>query len=265
MEISAVTDLVERVAYELVLPRFRDLSEDDVSAKGPGDLVTVVDTAAEDAITAGLTAIAPDVPVVGEEATAADPALLSALPELERAFLVDPIDGTRAFVEGAPDYAIMVALVEAGEPVAGWICLPSRGHTWVAERGSGAWRDGARLTPPARPERPRLRIAPSRGHDDVLAERSAAEGLEVGLGVPLWAGRSYTALADGEVDALGYWAGWPWDHAPGTALLRELGGVVAGVDASPYRATGLAGPMIAAGSADAFDRVRGLMLPDPRA
>lgn len=265
MNVTAVTGLVERVAYDLVLPRFRDLSAEDVRQKGPGDLVTVVDTAAEAALTDGLRRIAPDVPVVGEEATAADPGLLASLRDLDRVFVVDPIDGTRAFVDGEPDYAVMVALVAAGEPVAGWICLPSRGHTWVAERGSGAWRDGERLAPPGRPDPPRVRIAPTRGHDAVLAERAESDGLTgIGLGVPLWAGRSYTALADGEVDALGYWVGWPWDHAPGAVLLRELGGVVATVDRADYRPAGVVGPMIAAGSPAIFERTRGVMLPDPR-
>lgn len=264
MDVGAVTALVERVAYELVLPRFRDLSAEDVRAKGPGDLVTVVDVAAEDALTAGLAELAPDVPVVGEEATAADPALLDALTELDRAFVVDPIDGTRAFVDGVPDYAVMVALVVRGEPVAGWICLPSRERTFVAERGAGAWRNGERLAAPGRPAAPRLRIAPTRGHDDVLAARADAAGLDVGLGVPLWAGRSYAAVADGEVDGLGYWAGWPWDHAPGTAILRELGGSVTTLSGDPYRVTGAVGPMLAAGSPAVADRLRGLMVPDPR-
>lgn len=264
MDVAAVTALVERVAYTLVLPRFRDLAADDVADKGGGDLVTVVDQAAEIAIAEGLAEIAPQVPVVGEEAVAADPRLLDGLAGLEVAFLVDPIDGTKAFVDGAPEYAVMVALVAAGEPVAGWICLPSRGHTYVAERGAGAWRDGERMTPPERPEQPRLRIAPSRGADHVLAQRAAADGLTLGLGIPLWAGRSYTALADGEVDGLGYWSGWPWDHAPGAVLIRELGAVVTTLGGAQYRATGHSGPMVAAAGAGQADRLWSLMLPDPR-
>ncbi len=262
MDVAAVTALVETVAYELVLPRFRALVDGDVSEKAPGDLVTVVDTAAEAEIIAGLAAIAPGIPVVGEEGSAADPAVLAALPGLPVAFLVDPIDGTRAFVDGAPDYAVMVALVSGGASVASWICLPSRGHTYVAERGSGAWRDGVRMAPPDRPDEPRVLIGPTRD-DAALVERARRVGLpSIGVGRRMWAGRHYTALADGEVDALGYWAGWPWDHAPGAVLVRELGGVVAGMDGKDYRPKDVAERVVVAADRQLHDVVRGLMGPE---
>src|SRR5690606_4011098 len=55
------------------------------------------------------------------------------------AFVVDPIDGTRAFVEGDPDFAVMVALVDHGVPVASWIALPAYGELLTAARGAGAF------------------------------------------------------------------------------------------------------------------------------
>jgi fructose-1,6-bisphosphatase/inositol monophosphatase family enzyme len=178
------------------------------------------------------------------------------------AFLVDPIDGTRAFVDGAPDYAVMVALVSGGASVASWICLPSRGHTYVAERGSGAWRDGVRMAPPDRPDEPRVLIGPTRD-DAALVERARRVGLpSIGVGRRMWAGRHYTALADGEVDALGYWAGWPWDHAPGAVLVRELGGVVAGMDGKDYRPKDVAEGVVVAADRQLHDVVRGLMGPE---
>lgn len=264
-DVAAVTTLVERVAYDVVLPRFRDLAAEEVMTKGPGDLVTVVDRLAETELTAGLRELA-DVPVIGEEAAAADPTVLEALPSLEHVLLVDPIDGTSAFVQGIGDYAVMVAYAVRGEPVAAWVCLPSRGHTYVAERGSGLWRDGVRMGPPVRPQPRRLHVAPTRGHDDVIAARAAGSPAtsSVAVGGPLWSGRHYTALVDGELDALGYWSGWPWDHAPGALLVTELGGVVTTIDGSPYRAVPKAGPLVAAADAPTADLLRSLMLPDPR-
>lgn len=236
VDVPAVTALVEQVAYHLVLPRFRDLAEGEVTAKAPGDLVTVVDLAAEAAIVAGLRELAPGIPVVGEEGVAADPSVLAAL-QAPAAFLVDPIDGTRAFVEGEPDYAVMVALVSGGQAVAGWICLPSREQTWVAERGSGATRNGAAVVRAAVGERARVLLSPARNGDAEAAARAAGD-VDLSVEGPLWCGRHYTALAGGELDALGYWGGWPWDHAPGSVLVRELGGVVLAADGSDYRPTG---------------------------
>lgn len=260
VDVPAVTALVDQVAYHLVLPRFRDLSEGDVSAKAPGDLVTVVDVAAEEAIVAGLRALAPDVPVVGEEGVAADPAALEAL-HGPMAFVVDPIDGTKAFVDGEPDYAVMVALVADGEAVAGWVCLPSRAQTWVAERGAGVTCNGepvARL----RADRPaRVLLSPSRNGEAAAAVRAAGAAVDLSVEGPLWCGRHYTALAGGELDALGYWGGWPWDHAPGAVLVRELGGVVLAADGSDYRPVGrVPGPIVVGADLATAELLRRAML-----
>lgn len=259
VDVPAVTALVEQVAYHLVLPRFRDLAEGEVSAKAPGDLVTVVDVAAEEAIVAGLRELAPGIPVVGEEGVAADPSVLDAL-RAPATFLVDPIDGTQAFVDGAPDYAVMVALVSGGEAVAGWICLPSRGQTWVAELGSGATRNGEPVTRPATGDPARLLLSPTRRQDAEAAVRAAGDTVDLSVEGPLWCGRHYTALAGGELDALGYWGGWPWDHAPGSVLVRELGGAVLAADGSNYRPTGRApDPIVAGADRDTADLLRRAM------
>lgn len=241
MDVAAVTGLVEHVARTVVAPRFRDLVAGEVREKSPGDLVTVVDTEAEAALTAGLQAIAPGVPVVGEEATAERPELLDLLADAPRAWVVDPLDGTQAFVDGSPDHAVMVALVEHGECVAGWICLPEHGETYVAERGSGAFRNGERLTRAAAPADPAslrgglaVRYLPVALRERLV--RAAADRLP-GLTVEdrLWSGFEYARLASGVHDVALYWRTWPWDHAPGAVLLRELGGSSRRLDGSDYR------------------------------
>lgn len=81
-----------------------------------------------------------------------DPSLLAALSE-NACWVVDLIDGTGNFVAGRPEYAVMVALLRDGEPAAGWILVPETGRRYFAERGSGAFRDGARI--PRSPHRRR--------------------------------------------------------------------------------------------------------------
>ncbi|MDQ2625303.1 MAG: inositol monophosphatase, partial [Actinomycetota bacterium] len=158
VDLDAVARLVREVGLELVLPRFRDLRAGEISEKSPGDLVTAVDVEAERVLTARLGEIAPGVPVVGEEAVAADAALLDVLAREPLAFVVDPIDGTRAFVEGDPDFAVMVALVERGVTVASWISLPAYDELFTAVLGEGVWvsrgtGEPERLRTDARPER----------------------------------------------------------------------------------------------------------------
>jgi fructose-1,6-bisphosphatase/inositol monophosphatase family enzyme len=111
---DAVADLVREVSAEVIEPRFRLLTEGETRLKEPGEPVTVADEEAEALLTRRLGELLPGVPVVGEEACAADPALRAMLAG-ERAWLVDPLDGTANFIAGRPDWAVMVALVEYGE------------------------------------------------------------------------------------------------------------------------------------------------------
>ena len=132
--------LLRAAAQAEILPRFRRLAAGAVRAKsGPLDLVTDADEAAERVITAGLLKRFPGCIVVGEEAVAADPALLGALDGADLAFVVDPVDGTANFAAGLPLFGCMAAAVVRGEIVAAWIHDPLGDDTAVALRGEGAW------------------------------------------------------------------------------------------------------------------------------
>ena len=112
VETDDVLALLKHVADEVVNPRFGQLASGDVSSKShPGDLVTVADREAEVAIAAELRAAYPDALLLGEEATAADSSLPEQFRSAEHAFTIDPVDGTRNFVKGSPDHALMVSEV----------------------------------------------------------------------------------------------------------------------------------------------------------
>ena len=157
VDTDAVLRLLQDVAEEVVNPRFRSLSSGEIDEKGPGDLVTAADREAEVLITAALHAAYPDAMILGEETYAGQKGLMQDFWAADHAFTVDPVDGTKNFVHGSPDHAVMVGEVKAGESVRGWIWQPQHRTAYVAERGSGAWRDGVRLTRPAPPDRSRWR------------------------------------------------------------------------------------------------------------
>lgn len=266
VDVDEVTRLVEGVAASVVTPRFRALTEGEVAAKGADDVVTVVDTEAEAALAEGLSRILPGVPVVGEEAVAADPRVLDALVDAPRAWVVDPLDGTQAFVAGSPDHAVMVALVERGVPVLGVVCLPAHGRTYVAEQGSGAFVDGVPLRRPA-PDPDALRggVAVWGMGPDVRARIDAVRGrIPGGAGTPqrLWSGHEYARLASGERDFLCYWRTSPWDHAPGAVLVREVGGVSRFASGADYTAVGRGGAVVAAADEDTWRALRTVLTAD---
>jgi myo-inositol-1(or 4)-monophosphatase len=190
--------------------------------KSPGDYVTEVDRAAEQAAMRVLRDGAPDIPILAEEAGGI---------RAERMWVVDPIDGTTNFLRGFPVVGVSVALVEAGHPVVGAVRAPLLGASWSAAEGEGAFDDrGRRLSvsshpgagivatgfPFRRKERlPRyLRVfeqALTRFEDLRRAGAASLDLAYVGAGV-----------FDGFFElGLGI-----WDIAAGALLVREAGGVV---------------------------------------
>ncbi|WP_131104349.1 inositol monophosphatase family protein [Ornithinimicrobium sufpigmenti] len=226
IDTPAMLTLMQEVAAEVIDPRFRALKEGEIASKAhPRDLVTVADREAEVLLTRALRAAYPDAMVLGEEASAEDPGLLTAFraASAEHAFTVDPVDGTRNFVAGSPDHAVMVGEVRGGEVVRSWIWQPQHGMAYVAERGAGAWCDGLRLSI--------LDVAPDPAGWRVRTSDPRQVGRSLGPTPPMeqtWisCGIDYPQLARGACDALVYRGTRPWDHVPGSLLLAEVGGAV---------------------------------------
>ena len=258
---------MREVAATVVLPRFRRLSDDEVTQKAPGDLVTVADQEAERALTSGLTALLPGSAVVGEEAVAADTAVLGRLASHGAVWIVDPVDGTNNFAAGKTPFAVMVALVRDGEPVASWILDVVGDRLTVAEAGSGAYRDGVRVK--TRTDNPG--VAALRG---VVARRYLPPHLRsvASANAPAFgkvtsghhcAGYEYPAVATDEQQFALFWRVLPWDHVPGALILREAGGAVRHLDGTPYRPTDSERGLLVAPNEDVWRTVRDTLFPDP--
>lgn len=254
MQTDEVLSLLQDVAADVIEPRFRALGEGQVMEKGPGDLVTVADREAEVLITAALNRAYPDALVLGEEAAAADPTLLDRFRGVEHAFTVDPVDGTRNFVHGSPDHAVMAAELRGGEVVRSWIWQPQHRTAYVAERGAGAWRNGRRLQRPPAGDRPRGATSRHRWLGRSLDSLPAL--------TPTWTccGVDYPKLVEGETDYLLYRRTMPWDHAPGSLLLSEAGGCTGTFAGSPYDAQAvLPSGLVAAADRATYELVQGLL------
>ena len=227
---DAVLDLMREVAADVITPRFRSLAAGEVMEKNPGDLVTVADHEAEVLLTERLTAAYPDAVVLGEEAYAADHTLMDRYLAADHAFTVDPVDGTKNFVHGSPDHAVMIAETLGGETVRGWIWQPEHEVAVVAERGAGTWRNGTRVhTTPVAPDREPAGVTSIwalKGH--------ALDGMSpMGLS---WVccGVDYPHVIAGDADYIVYSRSNPWDHAPGALMVLEAGGAVGHPDGTAY-------------------------------
>jgi fructose-1,6-bisphosphatase/inositol monophosphatase family enzyme len=236
-----VLELMRSVAAEVITPRFRSLSESQIDEKRPGDLVTVADHEAEELLTQALLEAYPDAVVLGEEAYATAPELMEQFRAADHAFTVDPVDGTKNFVHGSKDHAVMIAEVVDGETVRGWIWQPEHEQAWVAELGGGVRRNGevVRREPAGDQPQGATSIWSRRGRQPV--------GLPTLVGTWVCCGVDYPKLIEGEADYVLYGHTNPWDHLPGTLMVHEAGGAFSHRDGTPYTArSGAAGLVVAA-------------------
>lgn len=238
--LADVEDTIRSVVAAEVVPRWRRLSEGDIAQKtGPYDLVTTADRLAEERLTERLTALLPGSVVVGEEAVGADPSVLDRLHGEEPVWVIDPVDGTAAFVRGEDGFATLVALVRGGEPLASWTYAPRLGLFATARRGRGAHLDGRplRTRGPVEPialwtSNPVYRTARER---EVLTRLEAAGAR---CAPCTCAGLAYLDVARGKTDGVAFFWESPWDHAAGLLLVQEAGGASLTAADEPFRIPG---------------------------
>jgi 3'(2'), 5'-bisphosphate nucleotidase len=132
---AALAEIAEE-AGRLILPLWK--SGLDVETKSDSSPVTIADRRAETLILARLAERFPGVPVVSEE-----DASEFGTPEkiAERFFLVDPLDGTKAFVRGDPNFTVNIGLIERGRPVAGAVVAPPTGEVWHTSANGAVKRE----------------------------------------------------------------------------------------------------------------------------
>jgi fructose-1,6-bisphosphatase/inositol monophosphatase family enzyme len=239
--VTAVEETVRRAVDAEVLPRWRALSASDIARKtGPYDLVTTADRRAEEVLTARLTALVPGSVVVGEEAVGEDPSVLGLLRDRAPVWVIDPIDGTAAFVRGDEGFSTLVTLVLAGQPLASWTYAPRLGLFATARRGLGAHLDGRRLRT-AGSDGP-LRIWTSNPVYRDEAERAVLTRLEAAGAdcrpCRTSAGLVYLDVARGLGDGVAFFWEAPWDHAAGLLLVEEAGGASLTAGGEPFRVAG---------------------------
>ncbi len=209
----------------------------DFAVRGKGDQspVTEADERAEKLIVPALQALAPDIPVVAEEAVAA-----GSVPEVGELFwLVDPLDGTKEFIGRNGEFTVNIALVHQGRPVMGVVLAPALGRMFLGDVGRGAWLEDADGRRPIRcravPEAG-LSVVASRSHGDAAALDAFLAGRKVAALVSAGSSLKLCLVAAGEADLyprLG--RTMEWDIAAGHAVLSAAGGRVQTLDGVPLR------------------------------
>jgi len=224
---------IVEAASGIILPLWRTgLSVDVKTDDSP---VTEADRRGEALILERLKAEFPDIPVIAEEASSASGVPLSIA---ERFFLVDPLDGTKAFVRGEAHFTVNIGLIEAGVPVAGAVAAPATGEVWFTTSTGALKRqigeEGGRP----------IHVRP-RNDADVLALTSHTlkpeqyEALQAQYGItrrqPMDSSVKLCVIAEGGADIYPrHGTTMEWDIAAGHAVLIAAGGSVLTPEGEPF-------------------------------
>lgn len=233
--LEAVEQIAERAAA-VVLRIYR--SDFTVDTKSDATPVTLADQQAETVILEGLAVIDPATPVIAEESVAAGH--IPTIDPAGRFWLVDPLDGTREFIDRNGEFTVNIALIEAGLPLLGVVVAPAIGAMYTGLVGLGAWRVDPSGRHPIRcrpvPEEG-LAVVASRSHGDERALDAFLAGRRVASRVNAGSSLKLCLLAEGRADLyprLG--RTMEWDIAAGHAVLAAAGGRVCRIeDGRPLR------------------------------
>ncbi|MBY8974759.1 3'(2'),5'-bisphosphate nucleotidase CysQ [Rhodobacteraceae bacterium NNCM2] len=203
----------------------------EAKAKSDNSPVTEADLAADKLIAAGLAAAFPEIPAVTEEQAESHDQT-----GMELFFLVDPLDGTKEFVQRRGDFTINIALIEKGRPIAGVVYAPAKGRLFRT-LGDGAVQETIdeacepvagteRAITVSTPDNEALVVVASKSHrdqatDDFIGKFKVADFKAAGSSL------KFCLLASGEADfypRLG--RTMEWDTAAGHAVLLAAGGKV---------------------------------------
>ena len=273
IDLAKIDAIIRDVGASEIMPRFRKLAEGDVEMKGVNDPVTIADKESERCLTERLTAYLPGSVVVGEETFAKDKGIMSRLDGDDLVWIIDPIDGTRNFVSGHPEFATMVALVKNRKPIASWIHDPNSTDTVMAEQGGGVWLRGKKLKLAAEGGLGTTvglvgaRVKKFISDPSLMPSGSQLPPIEIGS----CACFDYPRLFEGEVtfaDANTQRAGFlfylhtnAWDHAPGMLLAHEAGAYSADWSGQPYDMSNARGGLLYAPNKDVWNHLHGLFAP----
>ncbi|MEX0731413.1 MAG: 3'(2'),5'-bisphosphate nucleotidase CysQ [Aquisalimonadaceae bacterium] len=208
-----------------------------VTRKADDSPVTAADEAAQAVIEDALSRLTPNIPILSEEGT------LRPWPQRRQwqtYWLVDPLDGTREFIRRNGQFAVNIALIDAGRPVLGVVHAPVAGTAWYGGPALGAFREqqggsAERIQTARRPEPP-LRVALGRAtpgsRTRLLLDRLPEHRI-----VPCGASIKLCMIADGQADLYPRFGPISeWDIGAPQAILEAAGGTIAHMrDLSPVR------------------------------
>ncbi|RUM32988.1 MAG: inositol monophosphatase [Aquifex sp.] len=209
---------------EVLKENFGKIRKENIEEKGEKDFVSYVDKTSEERIKELILNYFPDHEVVGEERGKEGK-------ESPYRWYIDPLDGTKNYINGFPIFAVSVGLVYENEPIVGAVYLPYYDHLYWAAKGIGAYKNGQRISVKENDSLKHAGVVygyPSRSRRDILIYLNIFKEVfyEVGsMRRPGAAAVDICMVAEGIFDGMMEFEMKPWDIMAGLIILKEAGGV----------------------------------------
>ena len=205
---------------------FGEIENLQVSTKGPGDFVTSADKRTEKILIEEIQKAHPEHGIITEETGIINKS------NVEKKWIIDPIDGTMNFLNGIPQFAISIAYEEKGEIICGVIFNPILNEMFVAEKGNGAYLNNSRIRVSNKKKiKDALLVTGGPKGNSKIKNKIFSEYINVSNNVSNVRKFGSAALdmayvACGRFD--GYWQRELnyWDVAAGIIILKEAGGLI---------------------------------------
>jgi len=239
VDLAKLTETLVEISIDAGMVMMEIYGRDfDISTKDDRSPVTEADGAAEAVILKALAHHFADVPVISEEAFSE-----GHKPEVgDLFFLVDPLDGTKEFINKNGEFTVNIALIEHGKPIAGVVYAPAKERLFYGHRGGGAHeqcvdafaRQEARSIEVNQPGDDGLIAVASRSHRDHKTEEYLNH-YKIKDMVAAGSSLKFCLVATGEADIYPrHGRTMEWDTAAGHAVLAAAGGDVTQLDGSPF-------------------------------
>jgi 3'(2'), 5'-bisphosphate nucleotidase len=232
-DIGAELAEICELAAKLIMPLWR--SDLAVSHKADKSPVTEADQRGEALILEELARRFPGVPVISEEDASEFGTPDSIGP---RFFLVDPLDGTKAFVRGDPNFTVNIGLIEDGRPVAGAVVGPPTVETWFTSAGKALKRTNGGVAAPVHvrpwPKGQAIALISHTMKPEEADNLAATYGFDIRQAMD--SSIKFCRIAEGSADIYPrHGPTMEWDIAAAHAVLEAAGGTVVAYDETPFR------------------------------
>ena len=213
-------------AGAVIMPYYKEAL--DIREKADMSPVTIADRASEELILTGLSQLTPDIPIVAEEL--AEEGLAPSIAGHDTYWLVDPLDGTKEFIKGSPDFTVNIGLVHHGKPVLGVVYIPATDDLYHGGEGIGAYLNGKAIKAKQYIEKDGLTLVGSRLHpnpdkqslrDKFLKEHKVSNYAMRGSSL------KFCLIADGTAHLYPRFVPtYEWDTCAAHAILLQAGGEI---------------------------------------